>query len=232
MSLTHLQISASLDPAILPSFYVTVTEASAVAELRVVDWNLAAEDVATVLYDVDGDRRVFVDAARETDGVADVAVPSSTDGSGFVLVTATPAALPFFRTFLVLTARAGVLVRSPVAYSDFETSGEVVGDPAALQAAVDAAPDSVDVTIDEIGSHPSLQTDPFSELSNRQREAVRTAFEHGYYRHPRETTHEAVAEKLECAPNTVSEHLQKAEVKLIDALVSRFDLGRTSDVPD
>jgi predicted DNA binding protein len=225
MSLTRLQISASLAPSVLPSFYVTVTESPAISQLRLVDWNLAAEDVATVLYDIDGDTDVFVDAARGTDGIEDVTVPPSTGGSGFVLVTATPEALPFFRTFLVLTARAGLLVRSPVVYSDFETSGEVVGDAEALQAAVDTAPSTIDVTIEEIGSRPSLRTDPFSELSTRQREAVRLAFEHGYYRHPRETTHAELADKLGCAPNTVSEHLQKAEMKLIKALVSQRNSG-------
>lgn len=223
MSLTRLRISASLAPSVLPSFYVAVTESPAISQLRLVDWNLAAEDVATVLYDVDGDASVFVDAARETDGIADVAVPPSTGGSGFVLVTATPEALPFFRTFLVLTARAGLLVRSPVMYSDFETRGEVVGDAEALQTAIDTAPSTIDVTIEEIGSRPSLRTNPFSELSDRQREAVHTAFEHGYYRHPRETTHAELADKLGCAPNTVSEHLQKAEVKLVEALVSQRD---------
>lgn len=221
MSLTRLQISASLAPSVLPSFYVTVTESPAISQLRVVDWNLAADDVATVLYDIDGDTSVFVEAARGTDGIEEVAVPPSTGSSGFVLVTANPDALPFFRTFLVLTARAGLLVRSPVVYSDFETSGEVVGDAAVLQTAVDAAPRTVDVTIEEVGSRPSLRTDPFSELSTRQRETVLTAFEHGYYRHPRETTHAELAEKLGCAPNTVSEHLQKAEVKLIEALVAQ-----------
>nr|WP_208288926.1 helix-turn-helix domain-containing protein [Halobacterium sp. R2-5] len=217
--MTRLQISASLAPVVLPAFYVTATESSAISQLRLVDWNLAADDVATVLYDVDGDTRVFVDAARETDGIEDVEVPRSTGGSGFVLVTATPDALPFFRTFLVLTARAGLLVRSPVTYSDFETRGEVVGDAEALQAAVDTAPQTIDVSIEEIGSQPSVRMDPLSALSIRQREAVRTAFEHGYYRHPRETTHAELADELGCAPNTVSEHLQKAEVKLIKALV-------------
>lgn len=219
MSLTRLQVSASLAPTVLPSFYATVTESPAISQLRLVDWNLAAEDLATVLYDVDGDTSVFVDAARGTDGIEDVAAPTSTGGSGFVLVTANPDALPFFRTFLVLTARAGLLVRSPVVYSDFETRGEVVGDASALQTAVDAAPRTIDVTIENIGSRPSQRTDPFFELSNRQREAVFTAFEHGYYRHPRETTHAELAEELGCAANTVSEHLQKAEVKLIKALV-------------
>nr|WP_272904878.1 helix-turn-helix domain-containing protein [Halobacterium sp. TGN-42-S1] len=221
MSLTRLQVSATLAPRALPSFYVAVTESTAISQLRLVDWNLAAEDLATVLYDVDGDSGVFADAARGTDGIKDVAVPTSTGGSRWVLVTADPGALPFFRTFLVLTARAGLLVRSPVAYSDFETRGEVIGDASALQAAVDAAPRAIDVTIENVGSRPSVRADAFSELSDRQREAVVTAFEHGYYRHPRETTHAELAEELGCAANTVSEHLQKAEVKLITAVVER-----------
>lgn len=58
-------------------------------------------------------------------------------------------------------------------------------------------------------------------LSERQREAVTVAMELGYYEQPREATHEEIAAELGCAPNTASEHLQKAEAKLVEAGIER-----------
>ena len=45
---------------------------------------------------------------------------------------------------------------------------------------------------------------------------VAAARDLGYYDLPREATHADVAERLGCAPGTASEHLRKAEAKLVD----------------
>jgi len=56
---------------------------------------------------------------------------------------------------------------------------------------------------------------PIDELTDRQREVIRTAYESGYYEVPRETTTEAVAAELDVDPSTVAEHLQRAERNLL-----------------
>ena len=56
---------------------------------------------------------------------------------------------------------------------------------------------------------------PIDELTDRQREVIRTAYESGYYEVPRETTTEAVAAELDIDPSTVAEHLQRAERNLL-----------------
>lgn len=58
-------------------------------------------------------------------------------------------------------------------------------------------------------------TAPTSLLSERQCAAVNVALELGYYESPRNVTHADIADRLGCAPNTVTEHLQKAEAKLV-----------------
>ncbi|MEZ3114587.1 helix-turn-helix domain-containing protein [Halobaculum sp. MBLA0147] len=221
MSLTRLELSASLPREALPQFYVTVADSAAIAAVVVHDWNFAANDAATVLYEVDGDATQFAAAARATDGVSDVAV--STDGGErrCVLVTAAADTLPFFRTFLVVTARAGLLVRKPAIYREFETRGVLLGQSSALQSAVDAAPPGVDVTVESVGSAPVPETGLLEVLSDRQREALLAAVDAGYYDHPRETTHRDLATRLDCAPTTVGEHLQKAEAKLVAAVVEQ-----------
>ncbi|ADB59039.1 Bacterio-opsin activator HTH domain protein [Haloterrigena turkmenica DSM 5511] len=56
---------------------------------------------------------------------------------------------------------------------------------------------------------------PLAELTDRQREAVRTAYEMGYYEVPRTVTSEDVAAELEVDSSTVAELLQRAERNLL-----------------
>ncbi|NEU55326.1 helix-turn-helix domain-containing protein [Halorussus sp. MSC15.2] len=56
---------------------------------------------------------------------------------------------------------------------------------------------------------------PLDELTDRQREAVRTAYEMGYYEVPREATTEDVAAEFGVDSSTVAEHLQRAERNLL-----------------
>ncbi len=56
---------------------------------------------------------------------------------------------------------------------------------------------------------------PLDELTDRQREAVRTAYEMGYYEVPRTVTTEDVAAELDVDPSTIAEHLQRAERNLL-----------------
>ncbi|PGF16057.1 bacterio-opsin activator [Natrinema sp. CBA1119] len=56
---------------------------------------------------------------------------------------------------------------------------------------------------------------PLDELTERQREAVRTAYEMGYYEVPRTVTTADVAAELDVDPSTIAEHLQRAERNLL-----------------
>lgn len=56
---------------------------------------------------------------------------------------------------------------------------------------------------------------PIDELTDRQREVIRTAYDRGYYEVPREATTADVAAELNVDPSTVAEHLQRAERNLL-----------------
>jgi len=92
--------------------------------------------------------------------------------------------------------------------------------PAALLAA-----NSLDIQVEVIGSLNSRLDPPAARLSERQREAVAVAHELGYYDRPRGATHEDVADALGVAPPTASEHLQKAESKVVDSVLAEFGPG-------
>ncbi|PSP27438.1 hypothetical protein BRC65_05590 [Halobacteriales archaeon QH_2_65_14] len=84
---------------------------------------------------------------------------------------------------------------------------------------MDHFPSSVDVEVHAItGTIPQPET-AAEQLSERQREALRVALAVGYYDSPRRATHEDVADRLDCAPSTASEHLQKAEATLVRSTI-------------
>jgi predicted DNA binding protein len=60
------------------------------------------------------------------------------------------------------------------------------------------------------------------DLSPRQREALVTAFEAGYYEIPREATTEDLGEALGVDRRTAEEHLRRAENKLLGALAPKL----------
>jgi PAS domain S-box-containing protein len=60
-------------------------------------------------------------------------------------------------------------------------------------------------------------------LTERQREVLEVAHRHGYYEWPRDSTGEDVAESLDISVPTLTEHLRRAEAKLVAAVVSPVD---------
>lgn len=57
------------------------------------------------------------------------------------------------------------------------------------------------------------------ELTDRQREVLRTAFNMGYYEVPREVSTAEVAAELDLDPSTVAEHIQRAERNVFTQLL-------------
>lgn len=62
-------------------------------------------------------------------------------------------------------------------------------------------------------------TDEWDRLTPRQREVVETAHGLGYYEVPREATATEVADRLDLDRSTVTEHLQRAERRLVSAVL-------------
>lgn len=81
---------------------------------------------------------------------------------------------------------------------------------------------------EDAGVHPDLHKlgtyegdeAPFDGLTERQREAIQTAYEMGFYDVPREATTEDVATELDVNAATLSEHLQRAERNLLSQQLS------------
>jgi len=61
------------------------------------------------------------------------------------------------------------------------------------------------------------------QLTDRQSAALRSAYHAGYYEWPRQAAAETVADSLEIAPATFSQHLRKAEKKVFDGLFAEAE---------
>jgi len=213
----YLRLTARPDPDRAPGFFHLLAGSAHASEARLLDWNLGPTEAATMLYGVDGDADAFRSSATDTPGIESVDIATAGGERFYMLVEARPSAVPLFRRMVAAMTRAGLVVLTPVVYRDGRVTGHVVGNPAALQATLDAAPDAVDVTVEEVGRFRGPPTEPATDLSERQREAVETALDLGYYDLPSEATHEDIAAALDCAPSTASEHLKRAEAKLVCA---------------
>lgn len=219
----HVRLTVRVDPDEAPEFITYLLESSAVTEARALDWNRADPETTTYLYAIDGDVHGFADAARETPGVEAVTLSAVAEPPSYAMITVRDDEVPTYDVVWAALARAGLLVRRPLVYRDGRIHGHMVGDAPALQAVLDEFPDGIDARLDEIGRFPSARANPASKLSERQWEAIEAAVDLGYYDRPRRATHEDVADRLGCAPNTASQHLQDAEAKLVHAVLG--DVG-------
>ncbi|OLZ40118.1 DNA-binding protein [Natrinema saccharevitans] len=106
----------------------------------------------------------------------------------------------------------------PMTYVDTDAARGLevtaLGTSRALQRAAAALPEGVDVDLQRLGEYDPSGGSSAPTLTARQQELFDLAVSEGYYEVPRETTHRKLAEKLDLAPGTVSEHLQRIEATL------------------
>lgn len=95
----------------------------------------------------------------------------------------------------------------------------LIGSEEAFQRVEYDPPDGVEMEIERMGKyHPESQR-LLDGLTDRQREILRAAVEAGYYDQPRQTTHDELAERVDCSSATLGEHLQRIERSVFGALV-------------
>lgn len=216
----HLQVTATPDPELIPQAYAVVSESGPVTELKVLDWNLVADDASTLLYSMDGDATEFQRAARDTAGIDSITLSNADSAISYALLEARSNAIPFFKTMVTAVARAGMILRRPLVYRSNCSHGHVVGKPAPHQAMFNEVSDDIDFHVTAIGQFPCAAEDRSTRLTNRQREVIETAVTMGYYEQPRKITHQDIADEFGCGVSTVTEHLQKAEDTLVQSAIN------------
>jgi len=129
---------------------------------------------------------------------------------------------PADRRYLDAFVQGTLVVVPPVRFdADGTTELTLVGTAADLDDAVSALPEGMRATVLSVGPFRRRAESPAARLTDRQREAVGAAVDHGYYDSPRGGTVADVAADLDVAPGTAAEHLRKVEARVLRRAVGR-----------
>jgi hypothetical protein len=210
----YVQVTATPDQERTPQIITLLASSSHITESRLYDWNVRRNG-ATALFEITGDRTAVRHELPDTVGVRWFDTTPVIDSRFNLLALFKPAEVPLMNDVFGTLTREKLIVAKPVIYRDGEVHARIVGPSSVLQASVRDLPSDVNVVIERIGDFDRSRETPVSTLTDRQREALLEAYDLGYYEQPRRATHEEIATRLCCAPHTASEHLQKAESKVL-----------------
>lgn len=216
----YVRLVARPDLAAAPRLFRLAAAAPYVEETRLLAWNLATGDRLTALGDVHGDGARLAREVGEEDPVQRVSHTRVGPERHVLLLDVARGAVAMLEAVLGSFTRDQLIVVKPVVYRDGAVHVRFVGAADAVQGAVDELPDLIDVDVREVGDYHPAAGRAGAALSERQREAIAVAQSIGYYERPRRATHADVAAELGCAPSTASEHLQRAEAKLVRRALS------------
>ena len=107
----------------------------------------------------------------------------------------------------------------PMKETDDGLQVTLFGEDAALQRLIAGFPEEVDVTLERAGEYQPHMVDPAGQLTDRQKEILRTALAAGYYDIPRRATQRDLAAELGLSRGTIGEHLRRAEAKIIRSVI-------------
>lgn len=213
----HLRLRLTPDEETIHPLFTMLTGREYLSRAQMVDWNVADTDQPRLLFAIEGDRS---EVQAELDSMANVVDYEFTpiDDIRFYLHV-WPEPTPVSQKLFNMYQSEDLIIVHPILYENGSAYVSILGKSENLQRAMDRFSSGLGVTVERIGGFPTSPETIMSRLSVRQREAVEIGFELGYYQHPRRATQEDIAARMGCAPNTVTAHLQKAEAKIIAALL-------------
>lgn len=201
-------------------FFSLILDSSCVNEARLqYTNNVSSMDEPAALYEIDGDIDEFRRRVRGLPGVSKFTLAPITDGRFNLLVVEDTTEFNMMEEVIDAVQRRGIITVTPVVYRNGKMHARVVGGASDLQESIDNLPPEMNLEIVRVGDFNQSRDTPISSLSDRQQEALLTAFDLGYYDRPREVTHKEVAERMGCERHTASEHLQKAESKVLSEVL-------------
>lgn len=116
--------------------------------------------------------------------------------------------------------RRELVLDTPMRYTDRGAlEVRAIGNQRAIREAIEDVPDGLTLKFISTGEYDPDQPESDDQLTERQREVLRTAVEMGYYEEPRRTNYQELAEELDLSSGTVGEHLRKIESTVLTRLV-------------
>ncbi|MFD1644568.1 helix-turn-helix domain-containing protein [Haloarchaeobius litoreus] len=170
----------------------------------------SVDGVETVSSFVYGEPDAYEALLADREAVQEYDITPTEDGC-FVYVR--QALGPEGQSLLDAIAQDTVVVVPPIEFrSDRTMTLTLVGHGEDLRAVLDSFPDAVTVDVRRVSDGVTAHD---TAVSSRQQDALRAAWELGYYEVPRRNGMEAVADELDCAVSTASELLRRAEAHAV-----------------
>lgn len=195
-----------------------IAETAGVDREAILHLELLGDGTAVAIYLLSGTPRALDESLGDAPEVRDYHL-FNTDGTRF------HAHLHFepddpMATLLELAERHRIVMEPPLEFLDGGGLRATVGGiQAQVQDAAAEFPDSVEVTIEQIGQYDPSRDSLLASLTERQREVLAVAIDEGYYDIPRRATHDDLAAELDCSAGTVGEHLRKIESRVLSSLM-------------
>jgi len=178
--------------------------------------SLLDDGTAITLFQLSGD----IDRAREiadaAEGVLDYQVSAGDDHitvyAHFVPTDTIVQLLSLFREY-------ELILDMPLEYTGQRSlRAHIVGEEAVIRDVIPRVPDDIGLTLERISDYVPEEERLFAMLTDRQQETLEAALAVGYYRVPREATHQEIADRLDRSDGTVGEHLRKIEAQVMTAI--------------
>lgn len=196
----------------------TIAEHTGVTREALLHINALGDGTGVMLYRLRGDAPPLQEVLT---GIADVIAHDVLDVEGdvFHLYLHVRPGEPAGK-LMALAQKYALIIDTPLAFTD--RGGlrvTIVGTHDMLRRALEDLPEEIQISVEQVGQYSPEQPYLLSLLTERQAEVFQLAVEMGYYEIPRQTTHEKLANELDCAPSTIDEHLRKAESRVLSTLV-------------
>jgi DNA-binding CsgD family transcriptional regulator len=214
----YLQLEIGYPPGARHPMHQFLVDQESLRRAYLRHWNFSNPEQVTSLFHVVGDvpagREEYLAALDAVETIREYEVTPVDDRSFYVYVR--EAADEHARRFRELLADTDLLVVPPIEYgADGEMVFEIAGEAEGLRGVVSGLPDHLSVSVDRLGEYDAYRESLATALTSRQREVLAVARERGYYEIPRRTSVREIADELGCSKSTVSNHLRKAESRLV-----------------
>jgi predicted DNA binding protein len=190
-----------------------LAEAPDVTREAIHHFELLDDGTLAMLARVRGNLERYRDILAMSPEVIEFAVAGTREGFGYSHVEPNE-----LNRYLIEQQRSSeFIVQMPVEYTaDGGQRITMVGTTDSFANATADSPQGVDVEIEAVGEYHPTMDHLFSHLTARQREVLEKAIEKGYYKNPRQTTHEEIAAQLDITPGSVGQHLRNIEATVFD----------------
>ncbi|WP_396613738.1 helix-turn-helix domain-containing protein (plasmid) [Haloferax sp. S1W] len=177
--------------------------------------NVLDDGSIVLLYQLRGDPSRVQTHLDSHSGVIDSDVPETP--AGLTYIHGRP--IRPVRELFGLAHTHSVVFETPLLHTADGLEVTIGGSEQALKRVVEAIPPEIELTLVRKGPYHPENRGLESKLTERQREVLSVAVEHGYYETPRRTTHREIASHVGVTTATVSEHLRKVERHVLSELV-------------